>query len=78
MARALKVFAGCFDGINRWVTAAHSHTAAIKIWKAHSRVGNAREYSAETGNTEEIIAAMTEPGAIWSRPVHGSGDFKKL
>lgn len=68
----MKVFGGTFDGMNRWIVAANSHTAAIKLWRQCSpnlSDYSARPYSGETGNEIEIAVATKDPGVVYTSPI---------
>lgn len=62
--KKLKVFGGCFDGRNREIVAASSKVEAGRLFgrKSHTM----RDFCCETGNTEEVETAMSQPGVVFT------------
>ncbi len=81
MARELKVYGGMYDGLNRVIVAATTKKAAYEAMK--TKIGNIgsyntwEQYTSDSGNTEELDAAIPEPGCVFSKN-HHEEKFRKL
>jgi len=69
MARALKVYGGCFDGTTRQIVAAPTKKAAAEALELSMYHFNG--YGGETGNARELEVALSDPGKPFSAPVSG-------
>lgn len=61
--RRLKVYAGNYDGRRTVVMACYS----FREFQKATRVS--RDYGCETGNTEDVRQALSEPGVRFVRPI---------
>ena len=70
MSRPLTVYGGTYDGRNRVIVAAPTKKAAYEAISAVMQVGTYatwNNYTADTGNTEEVDVATSEPLTVFSR-----------
>lgn len=66
MAERLKAYGGCFDGTTMQVVAAKNQTEAAKLLEISLYL--LRQFGGECAGDEEIDAAMSKPGTVFSAP----------
>jgi len=66
----LKVFSGCFDGMNELVVATYTQRRAAELMKIP--YGTFRTYATVTGNKQQCSIALSKPETVFI----GKSDFK--